>query len=438
MKRRRLLCIVLALLLAMWMAIPASAWHQVIDPPAVKTGFTTTLYDGGGTTTFDDYAGRTLLIIHGNRDCTNCHSAYDSLKPYMPAFKAAGVSVLVNLNYLEAADPVFDAMRRQKQWDPGLIFTYGRNPMSVADRTAAGIPSTYFTPAIILVDPAGYIRYASTGYLENADMKSLITAIEGAASASLAPTIKVPQTKLSLAKGKKYTVKLTVTPDIFKHQIRAKSSNPSVLEVDDYPLNPVLIAKKPGTATVTVYMDASTAQANIDVTVTGPPTPLKNFKLDRSSATVHIDAPLQLRVAKLNPSGATVNLASAKWKSSNSSIASVSSDGLVTARKKGKVTITCTLNNKKATCTIKTRVPLTDFSLSKSELTLQAGKSATLKPGKYTPSGTTSTKKAKWQSSDASVASVNAKGIVKAKASGTATITCTIDGITAECIITIA
>ena len=51
----------------------------------------------------------------------------------------------------------------------------------------------------------------------------------------------------------------------------------------------------------------------------------------------------------------------ATWKSSNSKIASVTKKGVVTAKKKGTVTITCTVKNgtvtKKLTCKVTVKVP---------------------------------------------------------------------------------
>ena len=459
MKRQSILCAALALLLTFTLSVPAFAWNNTINPPIPKYDFSYQLYDTGAMTSLADYTGRGLVLIDGLITCGNCHAAVESLKRYMPSINAAGVDVLVNYAGLEAPDAWLDNMRSNSGWD-GFIFASGG--IAGVDVYSTGMPIVdgYFTtPAIYVVDASGYINYAANGYLYPADVVSLVNAIkriapnqnvpiDPGASADPEPTdpaptdpsdggnetpveitIAFPQSTLSLAKGKTYTLSPVVTPAAAAGYVSYQSSKPSVVSVN---ASGKLTAKAYGIATITAR--ANSASATIEVTV---PTPLKGFKLNRATATVRTDAPLQLSIAKLNPSSATVDFETATWKSSNSSIASVSSDGLVTAHKKGKAVITCTLNKKKAICTVKTSVPLTAFSLNKSALTLAAGKSATLKPGGYVPSGTTSAKKAKWRSSDTSVVSVNAKGVVKAKASGTATIVCTIDGITAECAVTV-
>lgn len=85
-----------------------------------------------------------------------------------------------------------------------------------------------------------------------------------------------------------------------------------------------------------------------------------SITLDRTSATIYKDKTLQLK--------ATVKGSSSKmtWKSSNSSIATVNSKGLVTARKAGSALITCTSNRLNATCkvTVKEQVATNKNELS--------------------------------------------------------------------------
>ncbi|MGD9560516.1 MAG: Ig domain-containing protein, partial [Oscillospiraceae bacterium] len=81
-------------------------------------------------------------------------------------------------------------------------------------------------------------------------------------------------------------------------------------------------------------------------------------------------------------------------------------------------------------------IPLKSFKLSKSKLSLVVGKTATLAVKSYSPGDTTSSKKAKWTSSNTAVASVS-KGKVKAKGVGTTVITCTVAGVSKSCTVTI-
>lgn len=111
------------------------------------------------------------------------------------------------------------------------------------------------------------------------------------------------------------------------------------------------------------------------------------------------------------------------YKSSNKSIATVSSKGVITAKKKaGKATITVySKKNKKKTAkvkvTVKGGISIKKVTLNKKNATLEGGKSLTLKatvnatPKKY--KGTN--KNVIWRSSNTKVATVSSKGKVTAK-----------------------
>lgn len=110
------------------------------------------------------------------------------------------------------------------------------------------------------------------------------------------------------------------------------------------------------------------------------------------------------------------------WKSSNEKVATVNSSGVVTAVKKGSVTITATTGGKKLTC----KINVLDRSLNKTELNMYVGHTTTLT---YTGgSGTV-----KWKSSNKKVISVDSNGVLTAKGSGTATITATRNGVKLTC-----
>lgn len=118
------------------------------------------------------------------------------------------------------------------------------------------------------------------------------------------------------------------------------------------------------------------------------------------------------------------------YKSSKKSVASVSSKGVVTAKKAGKATITVYSkknSKKKATVkvTVKSGIKIKSVKLNKTKAELEEGKTLTLKstvnatPKKY--KGTN--KNVIWHSSNTKVATVSSKGKVTAKKAGTATIT---------------
>lgn len=101
-----------------------------------------------------------------------------------------------------------------------------------------------------------------------------------------------------------------------------------------------------------------------------------------------------------------------KWTSTNKKIATVGSkNGKIRPKKPGTVTIKA----KKKKTTVKFQVIVKKPYINKTKLTLEKGKSATLK--------LTGTTAKSWKSSKSSVVSVTSKGVIKAKGAGTATIT---------------
>lgn len=119
------------------------------------------------------------------------------------------------------------------------------------------------------------------------------------------------------------------------------------------------------------------------------------------------------------------------WTSSDTSIATVSSNGLVTAVKEGEVTITAlvagTSLSDTATVTVKNATP-TSITLSPSTVSLLTGTLYTLTPSYKPANVNASLVDLVWTSSDESVATVDSDGIVTAVAEGTATITATVKG----------
>jgi uncharacterized protein YjdB len=125
------------------------------------------------------------------------------------------------------------------------------------------------------------------------------------------------------------------------------------------------------------------------------------------------------------------------WKSSDTSVATVSTEGVVKGVKVGTATITATVNgvsNVYASCSVSVLQPVTKVSLNKKTLKLKKGKKYML-IAKLSPAGVSvSYKKVKWSSSNKKIVKVSSKGKVTALKKGTATITVkTHNGKTAKC-----
>ena len=136
-------------------------------------------------------------------------------------------------------------------------------------------------------------------------------------------------------------------------------------------------------------------------------------KLNRKSVSLNVGKTYTLK--------ATGTKGKITWTSSKKSVATVSSKGVVKAKKKGTAVITAKYGKKKLTCKVTVKQPVKSIKLNKTSATLKKGKSLTLK-ATISPSSANN-KAVTWSSSNKKVATVSSKGVVKAVGSGTATIT---------------
>lgn len=153
-----------------------------------------------------------------------------------------------------------------------------------------------------------------------------------------------------------------------------------------------------------------------------------NVTLELTTLTLNVGDTKALVVVVTTDIGDTSTDTTVTWTSSNTTVATVDQSGLVTAIKEGTATITATAGGRSADCAVTVtpapvNVPVTDVSLDKTTLSLEAGESDTLTP-LFTPANA-SNKNVTWSSSNTSVAAVTQDGTVTAKTAGTATITAT-------------
>ena len=123
---------------------------------------------------------------------------------------------------------------------------------------------------------------------------------------------------------------------------------------------------------------------------------------------------------KATISGNTSKNQTLKWSSNNTSIATVSNKGVVTAKSKiGKCVITCKTTDgsgEKATCTIRVYRKVTGISLSKSTIKIREGKTYRI-TAKVKPSNATY-KSVSWSTSDPEIATIDSKGYITAVKAG--------------------
>ena len=198
------------------------------------------------------------------------------------------------------------------------------------------------------------------------------------------------------------TVKITVKTNA-NGKVTWKSSNTGVATV----ANGVVTGKKAGTATITASISGKTATYKVTV---------KNRGISARVDQVYVGKKATVKVTAYGVSG------TAKFKSSNTKVATVNSKGVITGKKAGTTKITVTVGKYKEVLTVKVKKP--SFSLVKSSANLKKGKKVTIKV-KAAPAS-----KVTYKSSNTKVATVNSKGVVTAKKKGTAKITVKCNGIT--------
>ena len=238
-------------------------------------------------------------------------------------------------------------------------------------------------------------------------------------------SVTLDKTEVTLQKGKTVTLKATVEPTTLEDKsVTWTSSDKKVATVTS---SGKVKGVKAGTATITCTSNATGMSATCKVTVVNG-----TVTLNKTEAYIEKGKTTTLK-ATLTPTDLSDK--SVTWKSSDKSIATVTSKGKVKGVGYGTATITCTSNatGVSATC----QVTVGKVVINISEVTLKKTRTMTLKATVYPT--TLTDKSVTWTSSDKSVATVTSSGKVKGIAAGTATITCTsvATGLKGTCTVTV-
>jgi uncharacterized protein YjdB len=232
-------------------------------------------------------------------------------------------------------------------------------------------------------------------------------------------TITLDQTNVVVKKNKTVTLTPTVYPTTLADKsVIWESSDESIATVTS---GGKVKGVKTGIATITCTSVATGLSTTCTVTV-------GTITLDQTNVVVKKN-----KTVTLTPTVYPLTLEdkSVKWKSSDKTIATVSSSGKVKGVKTGTVTITCTsvATGLSTTCT----VTVGTITLDQTNVVIKKNKTVKLTPTVYPT--TLEDKSVKWQSSDKTIATVTSTGTVKGLKTGTVTITCTsvATGLSATC-----
>lgn len=237
----------------------------------------------------------------------------------------------------------------------------------------------------------------------------------------VAAKIKLSKSKATLIKGQTLTLKMKNT----SKKVKWSTSSKKIATVNS---KGKITAKKAGTATITAKVNNKKYKCK--VTVETP-------KISQSTLVVE-----KGKTAILTLNGTKQKV---KWTTSNKSIATVSSKGVVTGKSAGTAKITAAVGNKKYNCNVTVKnvsttptnndIAVKNIVLDKSSYTLKLGNTLSLN-ATVSPSNATN-KAVTWSSSNSNVVTVSETGLVTAINGGTAKITAKAETKSATCTITV-
>ncbi len=242
---------------------------------------------------------------------------------------------------------------------------------------------------------------------------------------------------LTLKPGEKTTLVATLGPDNEKVELIWSSSDESIATVDE---NGVVTALKEGKVTITAKTKDGKYTATCELTVSEEKIAVTGVQFSKKTLSMYTGSTLRLaNYVTINPTNASNK--GLIWSSSNTSVASVNSRGVVTAKKAGTVTITVKTADGEFTATVTItitnppRVDVTSVTLDKAKLDLTIGSSAKVN-ATVNPSNATD-KTVTWTSSNPSVVTVDKNGNIKAVGIGSAKVTATAGGKSASVEVTV-
>lgn len=174
-----------------------------------------------------------------------------------------------------------------------------------------------------------------------------------------------------------------------------------------------------------------------DSAVTGAQS-VTSVEVTAPAQTLRAGGTLTLGLTLKNAAGNAVENVAVYWSSSNPSVATVSSSGVVTATSPGDVTIAASALGKSAT----TRITVTDrevasVQVSPATFSVRIASTVTLAARAFDAEGNTLVRTITWSTSDPTVATVTSSGAVTGVAAGAATITATSEGRSGTAAVTV-
>ena len=266
----------------------------------------------------------------------------------------------------------------------------------------------------------------------NAEGTATITAksVNGKTSTSQITVKKAPtsvkiESSFALGVGEKYKFGVMIPSDCAANSYKYATSDSSICSVNQMGL---VTGVRPGTATITVKT-YNGLRARLTVTVKAAP---EKIYVDKTSVTLGNGETYRIN-PYLDSSHASKQK---KFSSSNSSVATVDSSGIVTAKSTGTAVITVSaFNGVSVKCTVTVKAAPSSVSFAQSSISVPSDGMTGVSV--YFPVGSASNKLT-YISSNTSVCTVDSYGTVMGVKEGSAKITViTFNGKKAECTVTV-
>ena len=293
------------------------------------------------------------------------------------------------------------------------------------------------SPAVASVDRYGRVSAIAVG---GAMISASVNGRTGTAavnvSSASAASVKLTLPNDSIVVGN--TMQAVATPldatgeALTGRPLAWQSSNPAVATINS---SGVITALVGGQTTISVICDGKVASQRLTVIGAVP----SSIAITPSSAllTVGTTAPLTAEVR--DQFGTVMPGLAITWSSSATGVASVSGNGMVTAVALGTATVRAAVGTLVGTASVTVQnVPVASVSVSPSAPSVEAGKAVQLVATARDAQGNVlQNRPVAWSTSAPSVATVSPTGSVTGVAAGSATVTATIEGASAQASVTV-
>jgi len=276
--------------------------------------------------------------------------------------------------------------------------------------------------SVATVAASGLVTAAGNG-------SATVTATSGTATGSAAVTVAQVVAEVAVTPA----IDTVVTGDTLRLAASAEDANghpvaeasfawasgdTAVARVDDTGLATGLA---PGTAAITATSGGVTGAAQLTVVA---PVPTSVTVKPDTVTLVALGDTVRLVAEVLDEFGREIPDAEVAWSSSHATVATVDSAGLVTAVGVGETTVTATAGEASGDAVVAVMLPVRSVVVSPAEATIGPGDTLRLAAEAFDANGhRVSGAVFTWASSDGSVATVDASGLVRGVGEGTATIT---------------